>query len=213
MAILCGVLAGVIVIAGVGFWTWHEQPSFCGTACHDTMQPYVSTYNQAENASGYDKWGSEVSSTQSMMVVTHAAAGENCLACHEPTLSQQIGELGVQLAGNYTLPLPEADNESLMVNSGHDAGTGDAACLKSGCHDESRSDLTARTAGLAFNPHDWHHNNIQCSDCHKSHRASVLYCTQCHENANAILPDGWLPYQESLTLEKATGNPSAQDPE
>lgn len=38
------IVAAVIVIAGFGFWTWHEQPSFCGAICHTPMDAYADTY-------------------------------------------------------------------------------------------------------------------------------------------------------------------------
>ncbi|MGN0060181.1 MAG: cytochrome c3 family protein [Coriobacteriales bacterium] len=112
--------------------------------------------------------------------------------------------MGTQLSGNYELPLSERDGKSLMVNSGQAADSVDGFCLKSGCHDESHADLTAATANLSFNPHDWHHEGTQCSDCHKSHRASVMYCTECHEEASAVMPSGWVTCQVGEQIREAT---------
>ena len=36
-AIIAGVTAAIIIVAGAGFWVWHEQPSFCGAICHTPM--------------------------------------------------------------------------------------------------------------------------------------------------------------------------------
>ena len=37
--ITVGVIAVVLVVAGAGFWVWHEQPSFCNAICHTPMDP------------------------------------------------------------------------------------------------------------------------------------------------------------------------------
>ena len=42
--IIGGVVAAVIVVAGAGFWVWHETPSFCNAICHSPMDSYVDTY-------------------------------------------------------------------------------------------------------------------------------------------------------------------------
>ena len=42
--IVAGVVAAVIVVAGVGFWVWHETPGFCDSVCHSPMDSYVETY-------------------------------------------------------------------------------------------------------------------------------------------------------------------------
>ena len=35
--IVVGVVVAVLVVAGAGFWVWHEQPSFCNAICHTPM--------------------------------------------------------------------------------------------------------------------------------------------------------------------------------
>ena len=94
---IVGVVVVVIVVAGMGFWTWHNSPSFCSAFCHTPMDSYVETYNQQADAPGTDKWGNEVSNSSAMLVVSHKEAGQNCLSCHEPIISQQIGEVQATL--------------------------------------------------------------------------------------------------------------------
>lgn len=172
---IVGVVVVVIVVAGMGFWTWHNSPSFCSAFCHTPMNSYVETYDQQAGAPGTDKWGNEVSNSSAMLVVSHKEAGQNCLSCHEPIISQQIGEVQATLTGDYYYPLEEANLEVLMQNSGNDAGTGEQFCLKSGCHVNSegqaltKADLTEMTSDMVRNPHSWHHDKYTCSDCHKSH--------------------------------------------
>lgn len=194
--IVVGIIVVVIAVAGIGFWNWHNQPSFCNAVCHTSMDAYVATYDQEANTTGVDKYGNEVSNTNAMLVVSHKEQGVNCLGCHVPTLSQQLTEVAETITGDYYYPLEEVGTEELMVNSGHAEGTGDEFCLKSGCHDVTREGLTELTSDMDFNPHRWQHGEIACSECHKSHRASVFYCTQCHSEAAASMPDGWLTYSD-----------------
>ena len=181
-------------------WTWHNDPSFCGTVCHDSMSTYVDTFNEMNGRPGTDAYGNAVTNSTAMLAVVHRGKGSNCLSCHVPTLSQQLGEVRETITGSYYYPLEEVGLEELMVNSGHEVGTGDQFCLRSGCHAITRADLTEMTADLEFNPHQWHHSNTTCSDCHKSHRASILSCTQCHSDAYASMPDGWVSYDEGEQL-------------
>ena len=57
--------------------------------------------------------------------------------------------------------------------------------------------LEQATADMPFNPHTRQHGDIDCGTCHKAHRASTLYCTQCHAEAADGLPAGWVTYQDS----------------
>lgn len=209
---IVGVVVVVIVVAGMGFWTWHNSPSFCSAFCHTPMDNYVETYGQQAGAPGTDKWGNEVSNSSAMLVVSHKEAGQNCLSCHEPIISQQIGEVQATLTGDYYYPLEEANLEVPMQNSGNDAGTGEQFCLKSGCHVNSegqaltKADLTEMTSDMVRNPHSWHHDKYTCSDCHKSHRASVLICTDCHADAESEVPDGWVDAKTGKQIEEDSVN-------
>ena len=43
-AIVGGVVAVVVVVAAIGAFVWHEQPSFCNAICHTPMDGYLETY-------------------------------------------------------------------------------------------------------------------------------------------------------------------------
>lgn len=162
--VVAGVLAAVLVVAGAGFMVWHEQPSFCNAICHDPMDPYVEGY---------------FSDDKDLLAVTHRLVGNECLDCHEPTMSQQIQEGIAWATGNFYSDLEKRDlgNEDL--------------CLNEACH--VREDIVAATedwGGTDFNPHASHvGKDVTCGDCHSVHRASVMYCNECH---NAELPAGWV---------------------
>lgn len=210
LPIVIGVIVVVVAIAGIGFWNWHNQPTFCNAFCHSTMDEFVTTYYEEPGTTGTDKWGNEVENTNAMMVVVHAQADVNCLGCHVPSIGQQISEVGIQLSGSYSMPLAEEGTESLLRNAGNQ-NDADTFCLKDGCHELiTRDTLTEATADMDFNPHRWQHGEIECSECHKSHRASVFYCTQCHDEAEASIPDGWVDYETGQQLEEAAEAQAAQ---
>ncbi|MBO4365811.1 MAG: cytochrome c3 family protein [Eggerthellaceae bacterium] len=203
LPIILGVIIVVIAIAGIGFWKWHEQPTFCNAICHN-MDSFVETYYAEPGAAATDKWGNEVTNSNAMLAVTHAQSGVNCLGCHVPSLGQQMSEGMEFVTGNYEMPLKEKSVSQLLEGRGEKAESGDQFCLRDGCHEMiTREVLTEATAEMKFNPHRWQHGEIECSECHKSHRASVFYCTQCHQEAESSMPDGWVNYTDAQALQEA----------
>ncbi|MBQ9955290.1 MAG: cytochrome c3 family protein [Eggerthellaceae bacterium] len=215
LGVIAGVAAAVIVVAGAGFWVWHETPGFCGAICHTPMDPYLDTYEQDYNAEGVDKWGNAVENTKGMMVVSHKMvlddSGESldCLSCHIPTMSEQISEGIAWVTGGYDvvdnptyeLVLHETSLEDLTAARGVEP---DSFCMNEACHTGAdgaamtREELVEATAGLTRNPHEMPHGDLLCSDCHKAHRASVNYCTSCH--SDAPVSDGWISVIEEKQL-------------
>ncbi|MCI8367804.1 MAG: cytochrome c3 family protein [Eggerthellaceae bacterium] len=197
--IAVAVVAVVAVVAGAGFWVWHEQPSFCGAICHTPMSAYVEMYEADASGPVADKWGNQVSDPSAMMSVSHAQEGMDCLDCHEPTLGQQMSEGAHWVTGDYEFPLQERNTTDLVAALGKSP---DEFCLNEACHNMTRADLEEATADMGlYNPHSAHHMEFDCGTCHKAHRASVMYCTQCH--ASAEVPEGWLTADESNALERA----------
>ncbi len=207
--IILAVVLVAIVGLGAGFWVWHEQPSFCNAICHTPMDPVSATYEQELGVAGIDKWGNEVTNTASMLSVTHKEQGATCMSCHVPTLSEQISEGIAWISGNYSLVanatyggvLAEKDLKDLTAARGVAA---DEFCMNSDCHEgvSRGADLIALTADLSStrNPHTMPHGDLQCSDCHKAHRASVNTCSSCH--SDAPIPEGWLTSAEEKKLEQ-----------
>ena len=195
-AIAAVVVATVLVVAGAGLWVWHEQPSFCGAICHTPMDNYLATYEAPLGQAATDKWGNAVADSSSMLAAVHAAEGDTCMDCHIPTLSEQVGEGVAWVAGNYEFLLLERNAGDLTEASGR---ANDELCLNESCHNLTREDLVEKTADMGtYNPHDPHHMELDCTTCHKAHRASVMYCTQCH--AQAEVPEGWISMGESNQL-------------
>lgn len=196
--IVVGVVVVVLIAAGAGFWVWHEQPSFCNAICHTPMDPYLPTYEAEPGQPATDKWGNEVENASGMMAPLHRVAGEDCLSCHVPTLGEQMTEGMNWISGNYINPLEERDTEQLTEARGAEP---DEFCLNESCHNLTRDDLIQATKDMEFNPHVAQHGEIACSECHKAHRASVVYCTQCHSEAE--VPEGWLTVAEANKLNAA----------
>lgn len=206
--IAAGVIVAVLVVAGVGAFVWHEQPSFCAAICHDPMDPYLATYEADTDGVTTDKWGDEVQAS-AMMAPMHREAGVTCLDCHVPTLNQQVSEGLAWVSGDFESPLSEQTNVTLAAASEMKAS--DDMCLKSGCHAgiNDRYDLEQATSDLEFNPHALMHGDdggYDCSDCHKAHRASNYSCMECHVNdknmanqciTDEMVPEGWLTWEEN----------------
>jgi hypothetical protein len=160
------VIVLVVAAAGVGFYFWHEQPSFCNAICHTPMDNYVEGY--------YDDNSGKLSNT-------HEQNGIKCLDCHEAVLSEQITEGIEWITGNYSV------DSSGNITDGTLTATKDF-CTR--CH--NWDDVVASTAdwgGVSgVNPHSSHQGSLACSSCHSVHGTSTLYCNSCH---TWQLPDGW----------------------
>ena len=196
-AVILGAVVAIIAVVGFGFYQWHETPEFCVSICHSPMdKTYLDTLYANPYEPAVDKWGNEVTKADAMLASKHGAMGKRCMACHEPAIEEQV-TAGIEwIQGNYYNPLSERDLARLVFYRG--AGETEF-CLNSACHDITKTGLTDETADFARNPHSWHHNEYTCSDCHKAHRASVMVCSQCHEDAE--VPAGWLTWDESMNLE------------
>lgn len=198
LAVALATVAAVVVVAGVGLFVWHEQPSFCAAICHSPMDPYLPTYETEPGQATQDKWGNEVADAGAMLAASHRSEnGDTCMSCHVPTLSEQVSEGIGWLTGDYYDPLSERTLDQLTAARGVD---GEQFCLNEACHDFTRDQLVEMTADLEFNPHVSQHEERDCSDCHKAHRASVMVCAQCHTQAE--VPQGWISPVEDATLMK-----------
>ena len=192
------VVIVVIAAAGLGFNAYHETPAFCGDICHASMDGYVPTFYATPGQSATDKWGNEVEDASGMLAAVHHAAGsESCMSCHHAQIVEQVTEGIETLIGDYNAPLSER-NLTNLIHYWPSGTVYTEFCLNESCHDLTVSDLTEKTSYMARNPHSWHHWEYTCSDCHKAHRASVMICSQCHDDAT--IPDGWISAEEADNL-------------
>lgn len=169
--IVAGVIVAVIIVAGVGFFAWHNTPGFCNSICHQPMDKYVETFKSGDPG---------------MLASAHAQFDVSCLDCHEAKLNEQITEVMAWSADDFEM------TEDGYLHNDTSGFASKENCLKSGCHDWDT--VVLGTWGFAgndekYNPHSSHQDgSIQCSDCHKSHETSTLYCAKCHD---LELPEGW----------------------
>ncbi len=200
LGVTLACVVAVLVLAGVGAMVWREQPSFCNAICHDPMDPYLPTYEATPGESATDKWGNEVEDAGSMLAAVHGEVGKTRMDCHVPQLEEQVTEGLEWVTGNYDSPLLERTATQLVEARGLE--NTDELCMNSSCHPYTRDDLEKKTAWMGkINPHTPQHGEQECTTCHKAHRASVNYCTQCH--TDAVVPDGWIDYTESKQLQEA----------
>ena len=215
---IIGVIVVILVAVGAGMMVWHESPSFCSTMCH-IEGTYVDNYMQKQGVAGTDKYGHAVSNTNAMMAVMHrntratAKSEILCVDCHVPNMGELAHDGLNYLTGSYPMPRDERTAARLMT---WDNKPGEAFCANERCHvyllgDDGKLDfdkLEASTKSRAFNPHERHHENLSldCTACHKGHRASTIVCTGCHQHENVELPDGWVNYSESRQVMADTFN-------
>ncbi|MBK1623965.1 hypothetical protein CKO32_10340 [Afifella marina DSM 2698] len=47
---------------------------------------------------------------------------------------------------------------------------------------------TLRSEGMSPNPHASHLGEIDCTECHKAHSPSTLFCSVCHQFPTLFMP-------------------------
>ncbi len=100
------------------------------------------------------------------MARIHAEADVSCLDCHETTFGEQVQEGIAWVSGDFR------EKPDMMTDYDNET------CLK--CH-ISEEYQAAKTDLLEKNPHSDAHQELKCTDCHKSHREQVNYCSNCHD--------------------------------
>lgn len=169
------VAVAIVAVVCAGAFTWATSPSFCNALCHSPLDNYVEGYESGDPSLG---------------VTVHAAAGVDCLSCHDRSPVRQLGEFAHWATDSY-----EVDADGFLVKD--DTIATKEFCTQSGCHTwEAIVDSTWGFAGNdeEFNPHASHQDGaIECNDCHKMHRANELYCAKCHD---LELPEGWVATSE-----------------
>ena len=152
-------LAAFMVVIGIagGGTLWLkgriQTTGYCAS-CH-VIAPYYTSWNSSD-----------------FLAHTHAKLGIVCQDCHARTIRAALKEVVSNVTHRYQVPLK---NHRVRPEE----------CLR--CHGsyESLADLTKNLKGpdgfpLGRNPHASHWGPLDCGICHKMHKASVDFCSECH---------------------------------
>ena len=168
--IVVGVVAVVLVCAGIGFNAWHNQPSFCNAICHTPMDYYVDATMRARN--GARQLGRRA-----------RGRGVTCLQCHEATLEAQVNE------GRRGFPARTASRRRQLAAAADHGRQG--AMRSRGVPRMARRGGRHRELGRAAGREPARvppGEAIDCSNCHSVHGESNMYCNACHSYE---VPAGW----------------------
>ena len=197
-AIIWGTIIGILAVLGIGFGIWHGTVHFCGAICHTPMDSYVAGYNAEKGT---------------MLINKHAVQQDKngkdikCLTCHPGDMATNIHQATAWVSGNY--PYKE-DTGQVGVRYGFasydNSGitTNDGFCINDACHTIDQLEVVNNIEEYQkYQPHSIymgmdecgnHMGQLDCGNCHRMHEPSVMYCTQCHEDAP--VPAGWVAYDE-----------------
>lgn len=138
---------------------YQDDPRSCG-GCH-IIKPYVDSWKNSD-----------------FLAHKHGTAKVACAECHKLSAKQKNRNVVAFKNKKYKSPLEEREY-------------GNDLCF--GCHG-SYQEVRERTKdfgakGLLRNPHESHYGDLDCNMCHKMHRTSIDYCSQCHETG--VNKPGW----------------------
>ncbi|WP_228845488.1 cytochrome c3 family protein [Phototrophicus methaneseepsis] len=124
------------------------------------METYESSLNQPE-----------------MLVSLHSDKEVGCVDCHSMSFEQQLHETVAYLQDDYTQPFTRAEYGMETCFQCHEHGSYDQIAWRT-------TDLgvtDGKTKGHEANPHQSpHYDDLECNTCHRMHRESVLFCSECH---------------------------------
>jgi hypothetical protein len=138
---------------------YQEAPQSCA-GCH-IIKPYVESWKNSD-----------------FLAHKHEQAKIACAECHQLNAKQKSQNIAAFKNRKYKSPLDEREY-------------GNDLCFR--CHG-SYQEVRERTKdfkdkGLLRNPHESHYGDMDCNMCHKIHRTSIDYCSQCHETG--VNKPGW----------------------
>lgn len=114
--------------------------------------------------------------TEYTLAHAHNLKGVVCQDCHARTLTESVTEVVDYMTRADLFPL----QGTRLPNT---------ACFK--CHGSYEA-ITRKTKDLKRNPHNGHWSQMECGECHRSHRDSSVYCETCHDPMMGGKP-GWSP--------------------
>ncbi len=166
------ILTGLASMGAVGLRDSLKRPEFC-VLCHP--DPYYTSWEDSER-----------------LAAAHAKAAIPCQTCHPVGVGTAIQNIVTQISGDYRLRRMRVKKEACFRCHAHanyaeliertdDIGP-DTGTVREAPKDGERS----ANWHLAQNPHRaYHYGEVDCHLCHRMHRASEDYCSECHEPATS----------------------------
>lgn len=166
------ILTGLASMGVVGLRDSLKRPEFC-VLCHP--DPYYTSWEDSER-----------------LAAAHAKAAIPCQTCHPVGVGTAIQNIVTQISGDYRLRRMRVKKEACFRCHAHanyadliertdDIGP-DTGAVREAPKDGERS----ANWHLAQNPHRvYHYGEVDCHLCHRMHRASEDYCSECHEPATS----------------------------
>ena len=138
---------------------YQKDPASCAS-CH-VIKPYVKTWKSSD-----------------FLDHKHSEAGIGCLECHQLAENQQRENVTKFREKAFKTPLDKREYPNDFCFRWHGSYKEVAERTKN-----------FREKGLSRNPHESHYGDLDCNLCHKSHKPSMDYCSECHPPV--VKKPGW----------------------
>jgi len=169
-------LVGLASMGAIGLKDSLKRPEYC-VNCH--TDPYYTSWEDSD-----------------YLAAAHAKAAIPCQGCHPKSVGEAMANIVTELQGDVRLRRLRVSKEACFQCHAH----GNYAELVERTEyvkldasvptDPSSNGEPEKAWVAAQNPHNFYHwGEMDCRICHKMHRASEDYCSECHE-ASASGP-GW----------------------
>ena len=169
-------LLGLASMGAVGLKDSIKRPEYC-VNCHS--DPYYASWEDSD-----------------YLAAAHAKAAIPCQGCHPKSLGEAMANIVTTLQGNVRLRRLRVSKDTCLHCHAH-ASYAELIERTEHIKLEARTPTDASADGeppqpwaAAQNPHHFYHwGEMDCRICHKMHRPSDDYCSECHEPSTARA--GW----------------------
>jgi hypothetical protein len=169
--IIVAVVLALVGLASMGAVALNDsiqRPEYC-VNCHP--DPYYTSWEESD-----------------YLAAAHARAAIPCQGCHPKSLVDAVANIVTEVQGHVRLRRLRVSKEACFQCHAH----GNYAELIERTEyikldaslptESSNGDKPPKAWVAAQNPHNFYHwGEMDCRICHKMHRASEDYCSECHE--------------------------------
>jgi len=183
------ILLGLVSMSTVGLNDSLKRPEYC-INCHE--DPYYSSWEDSN-----------------LLASAHAKAAVRCQTCHPQNLGKSMENIATEMQGDMRLRRLRVSKDACFKCHAHASyeelvertmyinpvlrypGEAAATRIEETKSIESSASISAESSSedeapaewvAAQNPHHFYHwGEMDCRVCHKMHRPSEDYCSECHE--------------------------------